>query len=113
MIWIITTLYFLSWTILFKFGCWTYSETLICIGQNDGGVKSIFFSTVSFLFLLFRILPIIIGLPLLDYATINPEWGGYYLFYAVFCYGLSFVYVWCFFKKRYISKLRVLGYYDR
>lgn len=113
MIWISTTIYFLVISIVLWAAFYAYGESLLYLGQFGSVVKTVSGGVVYILFSVLIVMPLLLAFIAVDEWRLEFQSNHLYMVFLLLMYAFSFLPGGLFFRKKYLERLRSLGYFSR
>jgi len=111
MIWLATLVYYSIWMTGYVLVFQIYGFFLLICGRQGWLVRNLGGLIIYAIVSCFIALPHFIAFEYLDGVLSEFDKNEYYIYYYVLCYAISLVPGLLYFKKKFLSRLRRLGYF--
>jgi uncharacterized SAM-binding protein YcdF (DUF218 family) len=112
MTWILTAVYFLCYVPVIWVGFLLYAKSLIYLGKKGFFAKNIIGFIVYIFFACLLISPLFIAFTMIDSWRMEFKTNNFYMIYFMVCFLLVPFPGGIYFKNKYLSNLKRLGYFS-
>jgi hypothetical protein len=113
MLWILTAVYFLLYSMVIWLGFVLYAKSLLYLGKAGKIAKNLVGFFVYVLFACFLVSPLFIAFSFVESWRVEFNSNQAYMIYFLLCFLSAPIPGGFYFKRRYLNNLKALGYFAK